>query len=100
MAIRQSLVEGLPLAAYAPFLPTLWGLLFTRLQTSRTPKCAAARPGGVLGAGGWVGGVGWGGEWRRAAPLCPSLPSLAALPLIPNSNPSLPPPSKILPKPQ
>ena len=33
-----SVVRDLPPDAYSQYLPTVWSLLFTRLQTSRTPR--------------------------------------------------------------
>ena len=36
--ILNSFVESLALDAWAPFLPTIWSILFQRQQTSRTPK--------------------------------------------------------------
>jgi len=36
--ILNSFVESLALEAWAQYLPTIWGILFQRQQTSRTPK--------------------------------------------------------------
>lgn len=33
-AIMSGVVQHLPLAAYEQYMPTVWGLLFTRLQVS------------------------------------------------------------------
>lgn len=36
--ILNAIVESLPLDSYQQYLPTVWQILFTRLQTSKTPK--------------------------------------------------------------
>lgn len=36
--LLRGIVEFLPLAAYQQYMPTVWQLLFTRLQGSKTPK--------------------------------------------------------------
>jgi exportin-2 (importin alpha re-exporter) len=38
LELLATLVESLEPAAYQAQLPTVWNILFTRLQTSRTPK--------------------------------------------------------------
>jgi exportin-2 (importin alpha re-exporter) len=38
LELLATLVESVQLPAYQQHLPTVWSILFTRLQTSRTPK--------------------------------------------------------------
>ena len=41
LAVAVALLRGAPRGALAPYAPTLWGLLFRRLQAARTPRFAA-----------------------------------------------------------
>jgi exportin-2 (importin alpha re-exporter) len=42
LELLASLVEACDVASYQQHLPTIWSILFTRLQTSRTPKYVRA----------------------------------------------------------
>jgi exportin-2 (importin alpha re-exporter) len=41
LAVAVALLRGAPRGALTPYAPTLWGLLFRRLQAARTPRFAA-----------------------------------------------------------
>lgn len=96
--VLNTIVENLPPAVWTPHMGTIWGLLLTRLQTSRTPKYSrsfAVFFSLLIAKHGVPMVVESLNQARRAAPVsareqCPHAEAGAALPVPCSSATTLP----------